>query len=200
MRNRTRVIAAAAAVTAAVTAGSAAAAASTTGATPGPSAQAVSATQKCSSDSDLAAQLGVPTARLDQAARAVKTSLVTASAKPTADQFYAALSHALGISQARVQQVLSAGTACGSRQAGSKQAESTSAERQGEAALTVAVARELHVTTARVSAALQPLFAAGHADPSSPAFAAAARSLGLSSQQLSSALVGAKQALAAGSS
>ena len=59
-----------------------------------------------------------------------------------------------------------------------------------------AVAAELHVSTARVSAALQPLFAAGHADPSSPAFAAAARSLGVSSQQLSTALMHAKQSLA----
>ena len=46
---------------------------------------------------------------------------------------------------------------------------------------------------------LQPLFAAGHADTSSPAFAAAARSLGVSTQQLSTALMHAKQSLAQGS-
>jgi hypothetical protein len=46
---------------------------------------------------------------------------------------------------------------------------------------------------------LQPLFAAGHADTSSPAFAAAARSLGVSTQQLFTALMHAKQSLAQGS-
>jgi hypothetical protein len=59
-----------------------------------------------------------------------------------------------------------------------------------------AVARDLHVSTARVSAALQPLFAAGHADTSSPAFAAAARALGVGIQQLDTALMHAKQSLA----
>jgi hypothetical protein len=42
------------------------------------------------------------------------------------------------------------------------------------------------------------LFAAGYADPSSPVFAAAARSLGVSTQQLLAALVHAKQSLAGG--
>jgi hypothetical protein len=71
-------------------------------------------------------------------------------------------------------------------------------ERQGHEAITAAVAQELHVSTARVSAALQPLFAAGRADTSSPIFAAAARSLGVSTQQLSAALAHAKQSLAGG--
>ena len=75
----------------------------------------------------------------------------------------------------------------------------SASEKPGHDAMVAAVARELHVSTARVSAALQPLFAAGHADPSSPAFAAAARSLGVSSQQLSTALMHAKQSLAQGS-
>ena len=65
--------------------------------------------------------------------------------------------------------------------------------------MVAAVARELHVSTARVSAALQPLFAAGHADTSSPAFAAAARALGVSTGQLQTALAHAKQSLAQGS-
>jgi hypothetical protein len=73
-----------------------------------------------------------------------------------------------------------------------------SAEQAGHDAIVAAVARELHVSTARVSAALRPLFAAGQADPSSPVFAAAARSLGVSTQQLSAALVNAKQSLAPG--
>ena len=78
---------------------------------------------------------------------------------------------------------------------GSKSAE----EQQGHDAITSAVASALHVSIARVSAALQPIFAAGHADPSSPAFAAAARALGVSTAQLNSALVHAKQSLAAAS-
>ncbi len=75
----------------------------------------------------------------------------------------------------------------------------SASEKPGHDAIVAAVARELHVSTARVSAALQPLFAAGYADPSSPAFAAIARSLGVSTQQLSAALIHAKQSLAQGS-
>ena len=125
MRNRTKMIAVAAAVTAALAAGSGAAVASTTGAKPGAPARTMSASEK---------------------------------------------------------------------PGGPKAAE----ERQGHAAITAAVADELHVSTARVSAALQPLFAAGRADTSSPAFAAAARSLGVSTQQLSTALMHAKQSLGGG--
>jgi len=65
--------------------------------------------------------------------------------------------------------------------------------------MVTAVAAELHVSATRVSTALQPLFAAGHADTSSPAFAAAARSLGVSTGQLDTALIHAKQSLAQGS-
>jgi hypothetical protein len=82
----------------------------------------------------------------------------------------------------------------GPKAVGSRPAE----ERQGHDAITAAVAQELHVSTARVSAALQPLFAAGRADASSPVLAAAARSLGVSTQRLSTALVHAKQSLAGG--
>jgi 2-hydroxychromene-2-carboxylate isomerase len=71
-------------------------------------------------------------------------------------------------------------------------------EKAGHDAIVAAVAQELHVSMARVSAALQPLFAAGRADTSSPVFAAAARSLGVSTQQLSAALGHAKQSLAPG--
>src|SRR5262249_14297040 len=129
MRNRTRMIAAAAAVTGALAAGSAAAVASTAGAKPGAAANTLSA---------------------------------------------------------------------GENRGGSKAAGARSAEEQGHAAMTAAVARELHVSTARVSAALQPLFAAGHADTSSPSFAAAAHSLGVSTQQLSPALMHAQQSPAPG--
>ena len=130
MRNRTRMMAGAAVVTAALAAGSGAAVASTTGAKPGAPARTMSA-----------------------------------SAKPG-----------------------------GSKAVGSKSAE----ERQGHEVMTAAVAQELHVSTAWVSAALQPLFAAGHADTSSPVFAAAARSRGVSTPQLAAALAQAKQSLAGG--
>jgi hypothetical protein len=75
----------------------------------------------------------------------------------------------------------------------------SASEKPGHDAMVAAVAGELHVSTTRVSAALQPLFAAGHADTSSPAFAAAARSLGVSTEQLNAALAHAKQSLAQGS-
>jgi hypothetical protein len=65
-------------------------------------------------------------------------------------------------------------------------------------ALTAAMASALHVSTARASAALRPLLAAGMVDSSAPAFSAAARSLGVSNQQLSAALAQAKQGMAGG--
>ena len=123
MRNRTRVFAAAAAVTAAVAAGSSAAAmAAATGAKPTAHAQTVSVTKKP----------GAPSGK------------------------------------------------------------------QGQDAIVTAVAGELHVSAARVSAALQPLLAAGKVDTASPAFAAAARTLDVTTQQLAAALVQAKQSLAGG--
>jgi hypothetical protein len=217
MRNRTRMIAAAAAVTAALAAGGTATAlASTTGAKPSARATTASASMKCAPDSNLAGLLGVSQARLDRALRAVKTSLSTASAKPTEDQFQAALARYLGIPQARVRHAFAAQKPCDSspvgskpacpqpagskspdsKSAGSKTADAKAAAQSGHAALAAAVAGKLHVSTARVNAALRPIFAAGYADPSSPVFAAAARSLGVSTQQLSTALVYAKQSLA----
>jgi hypothetical protein len=71
--------------------------------------------------------------------------------------------------------------------------------KQGQDAIVAAVAGELHVNAARVGAVLQPLFAAGQADTASPVFAAAARSLDVSIQQLAAALAQAKQSLAGGS-
>jgi hypothetical protein len=220
MRNRTRVMTAAA-VAAALTAGSTAAAvASATGAKPGVHAKirvhakTVSASEKPADDSALAARLGVSPARLDQALRAVKTSLSKASAEPTEDRFDAALARSLGISQARVRQAFpvaepggsktagskTAGSkTAGSKTAGSKTAGSKTAAQAGNEALAAAVARALHVSTAQVNAALRSLFAAGRADPSSPVFAAAAHALGVSTKQLAAAIASAKQSLAGGS-
>ncbi len=216
MRNRTRVIAVAA-VTAALTAGGTATAlASTGGAGPSAHPTTVSASMRCAPDSNLAGLLGVSQARLDQALRAVKTSLSTASGNPGEDQFDAALARYLGVPRARVRHALAAEKACvpgkpgshkpvggkscpqptGSKAGGSKAPGPKSGAQLGHEALAAAVARQLHVSTARVNAALAPIFAAGHADPSSPAFAAAARSLGVSTGQLSAALMQAKQSLA----
>jgi trimeric autotransporter adhesin len=204
MRNRTRVIAAAAAVAAALTAGSTVAAmASTTGAKPSAHSKTVSTGEKIAVDSNLAARLGVSAARLDQALRAVKTSLSKAGARPTEGQFDAALARSLGLPQARVRQAFPVGEPGGSKSAGSKAGGSKAggskaAAQPGDKALAAAVARELHVSTARVNAALRPIFAVGRADSSSAVFAAAARSLGISTKQLAAALASAKQSLAGG--
>jgi hypothetical protein len=194
MRNRTRVIAAAAVVTAALAAGgTAATAASTSGVKPGTHAKTVSASVRCAPDSDLAARIGVSQARLDQALRAVKISLVKSGGQPTEGQFDAALARVLGVPQARVRQALAAAKACGAKPVKSK-----SGAQPGNEPLAAAVARELHLSAAQVNAALRPLLAAGRADPSSAAFATAARSLGITPQRLLAALVQAKQSLAGG--
>jgi len=72
------------------------------------------------------------------------------------------------------------------------------AARPGTDPFPAAVAGVLHVSTTRANTALRPLLTAGMVDPSSREFAAAARSLGVSPQQLSAALAQAKQSLAAG--
>ena len=190
MRNRARVIAATA-VTAAIAAGSTGAAlASTTGAKPSSHAKTISASGQRAADRALAERLGVSPTRLDQALRAAKTSLSNA-AKPAEGQFDATLARILGVPQARVRQAIPVG-----EPGGSKGVKSRAHVGQSNDALTAAVARQLHASTAQVSAALRPLYAAGRADPSSPVFAAAARSLGVSTQQLSTALMHAKQSLA----
>src|SRR5258708_11284063 len=61
-----------------------------------------------------------------------------------------------------------------SAKSAARAAPSPAAMRQARDAMTAAVARELHVSTARASAALQPIFAAGDADPPSSGVPAAA--------------------------
>jgi hypothetical protein len=109
-----------------------------------------------------------------------------------------------GVSKARVRQVVAAEKPCGAKPEGAQPAASKSARSKppaqlGQTAITAAVARELHVSTARVAAALQPMLAPGYAGPSSSAFAAEARSLGVSIQQLTVVLDQAKQSLRTGS-
>lgn len=88
--------------------------------------------------------------------------------------------------------------AAGAKGAAAKAAAAKSAHQPGTDPFPAAVAAVLHVSTARANAALRPLLTAGMADPSSREFAAAARSLGVSPQQLSAALAQAKQSLSAG--
>jgi hypothetical protein len=73
------------------------------------------------------------------------------------------------------------------------------ADNGGQAALVAAVAAELNLSTAQVSTALQPLFAATSPEDTSSLIAAAASSLGVSPQQLAGALAQAKQSLRPGS-
>jgi hypothetical protein len=206
MRNRTRVVAAAAAVTAALAGSTAAALASTSGATPGTKTTTTTASvsggpasAKCPAGTDIAARLGVTPGRLDQALRSVKSGLVhETGGTVTQSQFDAAVARNLSVSSVKVQQAFAAGDpGCakpgGSAPGGSKPAPSRASEQQAQAAITAVVARELHVTRAQASAALRSIFAAGHADPQSASFAAAARSLGVSTQQLNNALMHAKE-------
>jgi 2-hydroxychromene-2-carboxylate isomerase len=154
----------------------------------------------------VAQELHVSTARVSAALRPLfaagradtSSPVLLAAARSlrvSAQQLSAALVHAKLSLAAGTHAVQSPG---GSKAAGSKAASRAAEERQGHGAITAAVAQELHVSTARVSAALRPLFAAGRADSSSPVLLAAARSLGVSAQQLSAALVHAKLSLAAG--
>jgi hypothetical protein len=72
------------------------------------------------------------------------------------------------------------------------------ADNGDQTAFVAAVAAELNLSTAQVSAALQPLFAATSPEDTSSLIAAAASSLGVSPQQLAGALVQAKQSLRPG--
>jgi len=212
MRNRTRMLAAAAGVSAVLAAGTAAAVASTTAATPSARAKTTAAVgSKATEESQghaaiiaaVARELHISTARVSAALQ----PLFAAGHADTSSPALAAAARSLGVSAqqlntalAHAKMSLASATHVGQRQRGAKAARSGSAgERQAHDAMTGAVARELHISTGRVSAALQPLFAAGHADTSSPVLAAAARSLGVSAQQLNTALVHAKQSLAPGS-
>jgi hypothetical protein len=199
MRNRTRVIAVVAATAALATGSTVTAMASTAGANPAAHPTTVSTGKRCVPVTEMADRLGVSPARLDRALLAVKISLKTADGTPTDNRFEAALARYLAIPRARVRRAFAAEELCNPGPVAAKPAPSGSTGQQGDEVLAAAVARELHVSTARVSTALQPLFAAGSADPSSPAFATAASSLGVSTQQLTAALTEAKQSLASGS-
>ena len=220
MRNRTKMMAAAAAAAAALAAGSTVAAASGTatasgtGGKPGVPAKAsvpakaVAASEKQGHDAmvaAVAAQLHVSPARVAAALQ----PLFAAGRADTSSPAFAAAARALGVSPGQLdaalrhaKQTLVATGQVKQRPDGAKPAPSAAKaadERRAHDAMVTAVAAELHVSITRVAAALQPLFAAGHADTSSPAFAAAARALGVSPGQLDTMLRHAKQSLAQGS-
>src|SRR5215472_9421432 len=227
MRDRTRLIAAAAAVTAALAAGGGIAASATSAGPGGPAKTmsagempggpagspgtskargANSAEERQGHDAIAAAvarELHLSTARVKAALR----PLFAAGGADTSSPAFAAAARSLGVSARQLlaalvhaKQSMAGSTHTTQSPGGSKKPVSSKSaeERQGHDAIAAAVARELHLSTARVKAALRPLFAAGGADTSSPAFAAAARSLGVSARQLLAALVHAKQSMAGG--
>jgi hypothetical protein len=211
MRNRTRIIAAAAAVTAALAGTTGTAMAATNCPKSGTPATTASVTSSHSISLDaLAARLGVSPERLDRALREVKTSFGKAGGNPTQYQFEAKLARVLGISLARVRHAFPPGAlrvvkpggpkeAGGKKGTGAQPPRSKAPAQQTDAAFVAAVASALSLSTAQVKAALAPLLAAGSVDTSSATFAAAAQSLGVSTQQLDDALVQAKQSLAGSS-
>ena len=220
MRSRTRMIAAGAAVTAALAAGGSAAVASSTGAKPGVAARTMSASHKPrpsaaeeqqGHDAIVAAVASTLHVSAAQVSAALQPMFAAGYADPAAPAFAAAV-QALGVTSAELNSALvhaklsqtalvharQVAMARGVQDAGSKSAAASAAEeQQGHDEIAAAVARALHVSTSRVSTALQSIFAAGHADPAALAFAAAARALGVSTAQLNAALASAKQSLAA---
>ena len=216
MRTRTRTIAAAAAVGTAVAAGSGAAVAASAGGSPAAHASTASATVKGGSaaraghDAMVAvvardlhrstAQVSAALAPLFAAGHADPNSPVLAAAARSlgvsTQGLIAALTHAkLSLAGPGATKQGPASTKQGT--AGTKAG--TAADKAGHDAMAASVASELHLAVARVSAALAPLFAAGRAETESPQFRAAARALGVSTQQLNAALVHAKQSLASAS-
>jgi len=215
MRSRTRIIAAAAAISAAVAAGSGVAVAASAGGKPA-HASTTSATGKGSNAATAGhdAMVAVVARDLHRSTAQVSAALAPLFAAGHANPnspVLAAAARSLGVSTQGLIAALThakeslAGPA-GTKQgpAGTKQGAAgtkagAAADKAGHDAMVATVASDLHLTVAQVSAALAPLFAAGHADTESPLFKAAARDLGVSAQQLNTALVHAKQSLASAS-
>jgi hypothetical protein len=217
VRSRTRIIAAAAAVGAVVAAGSSAAVAASAGGKPAAHASTASATGKGGNAARAGhdAMVAVVARDLHRSTAQVSAALAPIFAAGHADlgsPAFAAAARDLGVS---VQQLNTAlvhakeslagavgtkpGPAGGSKTGTAATKAGSAAEKAGHDAMVASVAQSLHLAVPRVAAALAPIFAAGHADTGSPAFAAAARALGVSAQQLNTALVHAKQSLASAS-
>lgn len=216
MRSRTRIIAAAAAVSAAVAAGSGVAVAASSGGTPAAHARSTSATVKGGNAAKAGhdAMVAVVARDLHRSTAQVSAALAPLFAAGHADPdspVFAAAARSLGVSTqgliaALTHAKLSLAGPAATKQGPASTKQGTAgtkagaaADKAGHDAMAASVASELHLGVARVSAALAPLFAAGGAEPDSPLLQAAARDLGVSAQQLNTALVHAKQSLASAS-
>ena len=216
MRSRTRIIAAAAAVSAAVAAGSGAAVAASAGGKPAAHASTASATVKGGNAAKAGhdAMVAVVARDLHRSTAQVSAALAPLFAAGHADPdspVLAAAARSLGVSTpgliaalTHAKESLAGPAATKQGPASTKQGTAgtkagAAADKAGHDAMAASVASELHLGVARVSAALAPLFAAGGAEPDSPLLQAAARDLGVSAQQLNTALVHAKQSLASAS-
>jgi 2-hydroxychromene-2-carboxylate isomerase len=206
MRSRTRIIAAAAAVSAVVAAGSGVAVAASEGGTPAAHAHTTPATVKGGNAAKAGhdAMVAVVARDLHRSTAQVSAALAPLFAAGHAypdSPVLAAAARSLGVSTqgliaALTHAKLSLAGPAGTKQGPAGTKAGTAADKAGHDAMVATVASDLHLAVAQVSAALAPLFAAGHADTESPLFKAAARSLGVSAQQLNTALVHAKQSLA----
>jgi hypothetical protein len=206
VRSRTRIIAAAAAVSAALAAGSGVAVAASAGGKPAAHAHTTSAPGKGGNAAKaghnamvavVARDLHLSTARV---AAALAPLFAAGHADPESPVL-AAAARSLGVSTqgliaALTHAKLSLAGAAGTKQGPGGSKAGTPADKAGHDAMVASVAQSLNLSTSQVSAALAPLFAAGRAETESPLFKAAARSLGVSAQQLNTALVHAKQSLA----
>ena len=216
MRSRTRIIAAAAAVSAAVAAGSGVAVAASSGGKPAAHGHTTAATVKGGNAAKAGhdAMVAVVARDLHRSTEQVSAALAPLFAAGHADPdspVLAAAARSLGVSTqgliaALTHAKLSLAGPAATKQgpAATKQGPAgtkagAAADKAGHAAMAASVASELHLAVARVSAALAPLFAAGGAEPDSPLLQAAARDLGVSAQQLNTALEHAKQSLASAS-
>jgi len=215
MRSRTRIIAAAAAISAAVAAGSGVAVAASAGGKPA-HASTTSATGKGGNAATAGhdAMVAVVARDLHRSTAQVSAALAPIFAAGHADPnspVFAAAARSLGVSTqgliaALTHAKLSLAGPGATKQGPASTKQGTAgtkagaaADKAGHDAMAASVASELHLAVARVSAALAPLFAAGGAEPDSPLLQAAARDLGVSAQQLNTALVHAKQSLASAS-
>jgi len=210
VRSRTRIIAAAVAVSAAVAAGSGAAVAASAGGKPSAHATAGGTkggnAAKAGHDAIVAVvarDLHLSTARV---AAALAPIFAAGHAEPDS-RALAAAARSLGVSTQGLIAALTdakqslAGAAGAKPGPGAKQGlagtkAGAAADKAGHDAMVASVAQSLNLSTSQVSAALAPLFAAGRAETDSPQFSAAARALGVSTQQLNTALAHAKQSLA----
>jgi len=217
VRSRTRIIAAAAAVSAAVAAGSSAAVAASAGGKPSAHATTTSASTArggpaAKAGHDAMVAVVARDLRLDAARVAAALAPIFAAGHADPDSpALAAAARSLGVSTqgliaALTHAKLSLAGPAATKQGPASTKQGTAgtkagaaADKAGHDAMAASVASELHLGVARVSAALAPLFAAGGAEPDSPLLQAAARDLGVSAQQLNTALVHAKQSLASAS-